>query len=60
MSLEIATPIGEGCRKEGPHGPDPCQPIKNEPECACGCAAYEEACDTYLAWYNLTRRETEQ
>lgn len=56
----VGTPIGSGCRVEGPHGPTPCgQPWKDGmapdvldgSECSCGCSAFEDCCETYLKWH---------
>lgn len=48
------TPVGYGCRAEGPHGPVPCGSMITEqggPECDCGCSAFEDACAVYLEWH---------
>jgi len=52
-----ATPIGSGCRVEGPHGPDACGGDTKDPDvldgscCSCGCSAFEDYCAVYLEWY---------
>lgn len=51
------TPVGHGCRREGPHGPVPCGSNRTEPggpECDCGCSAFEDYCDVYTQWYDET------
>jgi hypothetical protein len=48
-----ATPIGEGCRVEGPHGPTPCGNADarlDGSECDCGCSAFWDCCEIYGAW----------
>jgi hypothetical protein len=58
-ALVVATPAGQGCRAEGPHGPRPCapllDPVTGEPldaeACSCGCSADEDCCDTYFTWH---------
>ena len=47
-----ATPIGQGCRAEGPHGPTPCGTINDSSGvgCRCGCSAFEDCCEAYAEW----------
>jgi len=48
-----ATPIGRGCRAEGPHGPTQCGNTNGSldgSECDCGCSAFEDCCDAYAEW----------
>lgn len=52
--MVIATPIGSGCRVEGPHGPVACgkdADVLDGSVCSCGCSAFEDACPTYVQWY---------
>jgi hypothetical protein len=50
--IVATTPIGYGCRVEGPHGPAACDPgdMLDGSVCACGCSVYGDCCDVYGEW----------
>jgi len=51
------------CRPKGPHGPKLCAPSPihpDEPECQCGCSAYEDCCPVYFNWLNRQNHLSEK